>query len=312
MTGTIKSLDGGVLLVGTAYGGDIRVKFDQVKTLQSDTALVIRDTTLDNEYRAKLVRADEGLVTLNGVQQDGGTAQPVSRPVELSELERVTRPHFLLRDVAFKGKFDLSANRKSASTDAEDIAAAVEGEARHGLWRHQAGANYARSEDDDNVNTNNYGANYTLDRFLTEKAFWQGRASHKRDFVEELDRQTAYGTGPGYQFWDDELGAFSLSGLIGRVHYGYADSGSEAFYAASLRWNYVRYLRGKQFELYTRGEVSRPLGNNAEYAFNAEAGLRYNVTDWMALYVKYMRDRVSGSRENLNESTYGTGVGISW
>ena len=44
LTGTIKSLDGGVLLVGTAYGGDIRVKFDQVKTCLLYTSPSPRDS----------------------------------------------------------------------------------------------------------------------------------------------------------------------------------------------------------------------------------------------------------------------------
>src|SRR3546814_12630921 len=76
---------------------------------------------------------------------------------------------------------------------------------------------------------------YTLDRFMTEKAFWQVLLMHRRDWIEDLNRQTAYGTGPGYQFWDNELGAFSMSALLGRVHYGYSDGSSDAAYAASLR-----------------------------------------------------------------------------
>jgi hypothetical protein len=52
---------------------------------------------------------------------------------------------------------------------------------------------------------------------MTEKWFWQGRAEYKRDRIEDLARQRTVGTGPGYQFWDDELGAFSLGSLINRT-----------------------------------------------------------------------------------------------
>lgn len=312
LTGTILSLDGGVLVVRTEYGGDIRVQMAHVRTLESASDLVLLENGPGNQYRARLVAGDNGLAGIVRPHDTGEAEPPPPESVALEALQAVTRPRDLLLDTAFKGRFDLTANHTSATTKTVDISAALNVEARRDQWRNQLATHYARSKDNGNVSANNYGADYTLDRFLGEHAFWQGRASHKRDFVEELDRQTSYGTGPGYQFWDDELGAFSLSGLAGRVHYGYADGEAESFYAASLRWNYNRYLRGRQFELYTKGEVSRPLGGAADYALSGEAGARYNVTDWMSLYVKYQRDLVSGSRQNLNESRYGTGVGVRW
>jgi hypothetical protein len=40
-----------------------------------------------------------------------------------------------------------------------------------------------------------------------------------------------------------------------------------------------RYLMGKKVEFFTRGEVGKPLSGVADYALDAEAGLRYNVID---------------------------------
>lgn len=303
LTGSIKSVDGGVLLIGTDYGGDIRVTLEQVRTFESEQALVVLDNAGRRQHEARFTPAAPGQVTMQDSQTE----------LSLTDLDTLARPNPILLDTAFKGRIDLSANRKSASSDTEDIAAAAELEARRNVWRHQINASYARSKDDNSVNTNNYGANYTLDRFISQNAFWQGRLQHKHDQIEELSRQTALGTGPGYQFWDDELGAFSLATLIERIRYGYSDHSHDRFYAASVRWNYNRYFRGQQFEVYTRGELSRPLGDSrAKYAINAEAGLRYKVTDWMSLYLKYQRNRIDAHRETLNESIYGTGIGVTW
>ncbi|KAF1021995.1 MAG: hypothetical protein GAK30_01498 [Paracidovorax wautersii] len=309
LTGTIQSIDSGVLVMRTDYGGDIRVQTSHIRTLESISELVVLESGPGRQYRARLLPSNDG-ATAAARTDEAEPAPPET--VTLDALERVSRPHDRLLDTAIKGRVDLSANHTSASSTTQSISAALSLEGRHSQWRHQLDAQYAHSKDDDNTSTSNYAGDYVLDRFLGEQAFWQGRASHKRDFVEELDRQTAYGTGPGYQFWDDELGAFSLSGLVGRVHYGYSDGHSEAFYAASLRWNYNRYLRGRQFELYSKGEVSRPLDDSADYAFSGEAGVRYNVTDWMSLYIKYQRDFIGGTRQDLNETRYGTGVGVLW
>lgn len=313
LTGTIKSLDNGVLLLNTDYGGDVRIKFAQVQTLESEQELVVRDASLKHDYLARLVRRDPGQVGIDGARRTAdGTATEVSTDLTLTDLARVARPRPLLRDATITGTLDLGLDQKSASTTTQNYNAALRGEVRHGLWRHRLGANYNRVKEDRTVSTNNYGGDYTLDRFLTPQAFWQGRLTHRRDWIEDLDRQTAYGTGPGYQFWDDDLGAFSLTGLVGRVHYGFKDDTSENFYAASLRWDYKRYFSARQFEFFARGEVSRPIGDAADFALNSELGLRYNVTSWASLYVKFARNQVSGSRESLNENRVTTGLGVKW
>lgn len=311
ITGTILSLDNGILLVNTPYGGDVRLQFKHVKTLQSDKDLVIRDKTIEHDYYAKLLRADSGKVVVDGVERSPDGQADVKTDMALASLDSMTRPRRLWGETSVSGKFDLSLNQKTASVNSQDFAADFSLDARRGLWRNILSAAWHRSKDGDDTGTDNYGGDYTLDRFLTDKAFRQGRLRYKRDYVEEVSRQSAYGTGPGYQFWDDELGAFSLSALVGRIEYGYSDGGNEGFYAVGTRWNYARYLSGKQFTVYTMGEVYRALGA-AGYGINGEIGLRYNVNSTLSLYVKYARDQVSGSRESMNESTYGTGVGLTW
>lgn len=314
ITGTIQSLDGGKLLVKTEYGGNIRVDMTHVKTLESDSELVVKNGEFNNDYRAKLVAADDGTVTLQGVERADGQTTPVNTAVPVASITRVVRPTPFLNEATFKGRFDLAATRKSASTKTQDYTLNTFNELRHGMWRHQLAADYTRNKEDSTDSTYNYGAGYTLDYFISEKAFWQGRAKYRRDFVEELNRQVVYGTGPGYQFWDNELGAFSLSALMSRVHYGYTDGSSENAYAASLRWDYVRYFYGKEFELYTRGEVLRPINSDTKFAINGEVGARYNMNSWMSVYLKYARNQVSGDgrQGGINESVYSTGIGVRW
>ncbi|SAI55338.1 Putative salt-induced outer membrane protein [Bordetella ansorpii] len=312
ISGTVRSLDAGKLLISTEYGGDVRIAADKIKTLQTDGDLVLRDQTFGREYRASLAPANPGAVAVRGVVTEDGASEPVDSQLPLSSLDGLVRPRPFLTDAMWTGRADISANRKTASTETQDYAVALQAGLRHGLWRHTLKANYARSKEEDSVNTNNYGVDYTLDRFLSKQAFWQGRVLHRRDWVEELNRQTGYGTGPGYQFWDDERGAFSMSALFGRIHYGYDDGSSDNSYAASLRWDYLKYFSGKQYEIYARGELTRPFGGAAEVSVSGEMGARYNLNNWLSLYAKYARNQVSSSRESINESIFGTGLGVRW
>ena len=312
LTGTIQSLDNGKLLIHTDYGGDMRIAFDHVKTLQSDTPLVIRDESMAHDYRAKLAQSDAGKVELNGVQRGADGAQPVQAAVPLDSLESVVRPHPFLNEAAVTGRVDLAANQKTASTETQDYSAALDTTVRHGLWRHEFDGRYRRSKEDHSVNTHNYGLDYTLDRFLTEKAFWQGRVMHRRDWVEDLNRQTAYGTGPGYQFWDNELGAFSLATLVNRNDYDFVDGEKDHFYSASVKWDYNRYLFAKQFEIFTNGEVGKPLSSKVDYEVESEAGVRYKLTSWAALSLKGEWDRLSAEDGGVNQRRYTLGIGVGW
>lgn len=312
ITGKIQSLDNGYLRVTTDYGGDLRIAFDHVTTLQSETSLVINDKSVQRDYRAKLIGAEDGQVILEGVRHDAHGTQPVKVDVPLTSLETVVRPRPFLRDASFTGHIDLSATQRTASTDTKNYSVTLNTTIRHDWWRHQFNGAYLHSKEDGSVNTNNYGVDYTLDRFFTEKAFWQARLAHRRDWVEDLNRQTAYGIGPGYQFWDNELGAFSMSALLGKVDYGYSDGSSDSSFAASLRWDYSRYLSGKEFELFTKGELMRPLEGDAKFAVNGEVGVRYNVNSWLSMYLKYARNQVSSTFESLNESIYSAGMGVHW
>jgi hypothetical protein len=130
--------------------------------------------------------------------------------------------------------------------------------------------------------------------------------------VEELERQRTVGTGPGYQFWDNELGAFSVAGLLNRTDYEYVNGQSDNFYAASLKWDYNRYLIGKSVELFSDGEVGKPLANAADYTLDAAVGLRYKLTDWASLNMKAEKDLVSGSEGELDETRYSLGFGVGW
>lgn len=304
LTGTIRVFDGGKLVLQTDYGGTIPLDWKKVATLESDRELLIKQGDFAGERAKSLHRAEDGKVILaNG---------EAPKEVELASIEQIMKPKPLVEDLTWTGNVDLSLDYKRAEKDTDDYEVDFKTKARHGRWRHNASGEFNREFTDDEKTTDNWETEYALDRFITDKFFWQGRGEYKRDKIEDLERQRTLGTGPGYQFWDDELGAFSLAGLVNRSDYQFANGEEENFYAISMKWDYNRYLVGKTVELFTSGEVGRPLDNTADYALDAEAGLRYKLTDWASLNVKAEKDQVSGAKESLDETRYTVGFGVGW
>ncbi|MDR6957504.1 hypothetical protein J2W43_001480 [Pseudomonas brassicacearum] len=305
LTGKITVFDGGKLLIQTDYAGAVPIDWKQVKTLESDQQLLVKQDAYTGEKAKALQAAEDGKVTLaNG---------DAPKTVELASIQQILKPKPVVEDLVWKGNIDAALDYKRAENDTDDYDVDFKTSARHGRWRHNAEGEYNREFQDDVVSTDNWRLEYSLDRFFTDKWFWQGRLNYKRDKVEDLARQRVVGTGPGYQFWDDELGAFSLGSLLNRTDYEYRDGGKDNFYSVAMKWDYNRYLIGKRVEFFTNGEVGKPLSDVADYAYDAEVGLRYKVTDWASLNLKAEKDVIEGTEDSdLSKTRYTAGFGVTW
>lgn len=291
LSGELRQLDAKTLTLHTPYG-EMVLPWQQVQRVESEAALPL-------EHPADLTTAASDTQTVD--------ADPFPTAVSV----RLARP-WVPRAV-WLGSLDLGFNYKTASTRNADYAATLDTEVRHASWRHNIYANYLRKIDNDRTSTHLFNGNLASDRFLTHQFFWQGRARYKWDQIEEVSRQTALGMGPGYQFWDNEHGALSLSGLLGRLRYDYDDGYADAFYAGSLRWDYKRYfLEGNRLELYTTGEFTRSLNGRSNLNLDAVVGMRYRMTDWLSWFLSYSRNQIKGGREDLNEKRISTGLGVTW
>ncbi|KAE9643141.1 DUF481 domain-containing protein [Pseudomonas sp. PB103] len=305
LSGTITVFDGGKLLIQTKYAGAVTIDWKEVKTLDSDQHLLVKQDAYTGEVSKSLTAAEDGKVTLaNG---------EAPKTVELASIQQILKPKPVVEDLVWKGNVDMALDYQRAEKDTDDYDVGFKTTARHGRWRHTAEGEYNREVQDDETTTDNWRAEYALDRFLTDKWFWQGRLNYKRDHIEELARQRVVGTGPGYQFWDDELGAFSLGSLLNRTDYEYRDGSKDNFYSVAMKWDYNRYLIGKKVEFFTNGEVGKPLSGVADYALDAEMGLRYKVTEWASLNLKAERDIISGTNDaDLSKTRYTAGFGVAW
>ena len=305
LSGKIKVFDGGKLLIQTDYAGAVPIDWKQVKTLESDQELLVKQDAWTGEKAKSLQAAEDGSVTLaNG---------EAPKTVALASIQQIIKPKPLVEDMVWKGNVDVAMDYKRADKDTDDYDLDFKTTARHGAWRHHAEGEYNREFQNDVVTTDNWTAEYALDYFISDKWYWQGRLTYNRDRVEDISRQRTVGTGPGYQFWDDELGAFSLGSLLNRTDYEYSDGKKDNFYSLAMKWDYNRYLMGKTVSFFTNGELGKSLEGESDYSLDSEIGLRYKVTEWASLNLKAEKDLIgssSGSDKALNKTRNTVGFGV--
>ena len=304
MTGRILLLDSGKLLLETDYADTITLNIKKIATLETDQPLLVKLDTFTTQSSKALRPAPEGSVTLI----NGGTPKTIA----LMDIQQLMQPKPIIEDLRWKGNISFSADYKKKESNVKDYDLDVSSELRHGLVRHALDTEYDYETKNNAKKTERFEASYALDRFITEKWFWKNKIKYTNDRLEELRRQHTYGTGPGYQFWDNELGAFSVSSLINHNKFVFDSGEKQSFNSSTFSWDYNRYISGKSFELYTQGEVGVPFISGIDYVLDSEAGLRYKVNSWAAITLKAEWDKVSSQYGDLNDRRYLIGVGVGW
>lgn len=304
LTGRIVLLDAGKLLLNTDYAGTITLNIKKVATLKSEQPLLVKLDTFTTEKSKALRPAPEGRVTLvNGDKP---------KTLALADIKQLMVPRPLIEDLRWKGNVSLSADYKRKENKSNDYSLDLSSELRHGSWRHALDSDYDYETKNGAKHSESFKTDYALDHFITERWFWKNKAKYTNDHSEDVRRQYLYGTGPGFQFWDNELGALALSGLLNHNKIQFSSGPSKRFSSGTFSWNYNRFLAGKTFEIYSKGEIGAPFMNDIDYIIDSEAGLRFKVSSWAALTLKAELEKMSSIHGNLNDRRYTIGIGVGW
>ncbi|HSC84684.1 MAG TPA: DUF481 domain-containing protein [Pseudomonas sp.] len=304
LSGEIILLDGGKLALQTKYAGRVLIEWQDIDTLSADKPLLLRRTGLDSQHGERLQAARPGQVQ---VTTPGG--KPAIIP--LASISRLVPPRPLLKDRLWEGNVDakLDLDRDEDSTDELTIKGDMRLE--HGRWRHVLNGQMERETENNEKTEDNWELEYDLDRFFTEHWFLRTGYQHDEDQFEQIQRQRIAGIGPGYRFWDNELGRFDLVSRANRVRLD-TQNGDISFNSWSLEWDYKRLLWGTRFEFYSTGELQVPQIEEIDYVFEGEAGLRYRLNDWARLSLLYELNQVRGLGQPSNDERYLLGIGVGW
>ncbi|MGL4316850.1 MAG: DUF481 domain-containing protein [Pseudomonas sp.] len=302
LSGEILLLDGGKLALQTKYAGRVLIDWKDIDTLSSDKPLMLRRDGIDSEASERLQAAGVGMVRV----VNGGTVT-----VPLASITRLVPPRPLLKDRVWEGNLDakLDLDRDQDSTDEFKLKGDMRVE--HGRWRHVLSGQMEQETENDEKTEDNWELEYDLDRFFTDHWFWRTGYEQEEDQFEQIRRQRIVGTGPGYRFWDNELGRFDLISQFNRVQLD-TEVGDLDLNSWSLEWDYKRLLWGTRFEFYSTAELQVPQVDAVDYVFDGEAGLRYRLNDWARLSLLYELNQVRVLGQTYDDQHYLLGFGVAW
>lgn len=224
----------------TKYAGQVLIAWQDIDTLRSDKPLLVRRDGFDSEHSSQLEAAGKGMVRV---------VNATTQTVPLASITRLILPRILVQDRVWEGKLDMK--RDSSETDEWKL----KGNARmeHGRWRHGLSTELERTVKNEVKTADNWQLEYDLDRFINDQWFWRVSAGQDEDELTLFNRQRIVGAGPGYLFWDNELGRFDVIVQFNRTEL-FSSVGDVSFNTYSLEWDYKRLLWGTRVELYSTAE----------------------------------------------------------
>lgn len=302
LSGEIVLLDGGKLVLKTKYAGQVLIAWKDIETLRSDKPLLIRRQGLDSEFSNQLEAAGSGLVRVVGEN---------TQTVPLASISRLVPPRPVLQDRLWEGNLDAKLDMERDEDETNEWKVKGNTRMEHGRWRHVLNGELERETKNGNKVDDNWQLEYDLDRFITDHWFWRSGVEQQEDEFEDINRQRIIGTGPGYRFWDNELGRFDLVSQVNRVRFETQTADLE-FDSYSLEWDYKRLLWGTRVEFYSTAELQLPAIDDVDYAFDSEMGLRYRLNDWARLSLLYELDQVRALGQVSSERRYLLGLGVGW
>lgn len=302
LSGEILLLDGGKLALKTKYAGQVLISWKDIDTLSSDKPLMVRRKGHDSEHSNQLQAAEKGTVTVVNSQ---------AQTLPLASIDRLIPPRPLLRDRMMEGNLDAKLDMKRDESESDEWKLKGNSRVEHGLWRHVLSGELERKTKNDSKTADNWQLEYSLDRFITDHWFWRVSAEQDEDEFEYFTRQRSVGTGPGYRFWDNELGRLDVIVQANRLRLD-TEQENLTFNTASIGWDYKRLLFGTRVELYSTGELQVPQIDEVDYVLDSEYGVRYRLNEWARLSLLYELDQVRGLGETGSSRRYLIGVGVGW
>lgn len=308
LSGKIKLVDGSKVLIETEYAGTISIDNSKIKTFSIDEPVKIKDGLFSQaQYADAIQSGGDSNITL--VTREGNKTLPINNDLTIT---KNTQSSLAPSDLIINGGLNAGAYYNKGSSKSEQYSLNGNVTAKYDLWRHGLRASLFRAKDDQETSNYYYTTQYEVDRFFTPSFFWQGNVQYKHDWIEDIKTKTSFGTGPGWQVWEDELSALSFTGLVSYQKIDYRNGNDSTHPMGSVKWNYYQFFAGKSLKFFTTGEVGRSFNNDVDLDLSATAGIAYRLTDWLSINTSLTKEKSKTRDGDSNNTNYNIGMGVNW
>lgn len=283
-TGTVVSKEGQILVFSTEYAGELRIRWQEIRQLSSDTParIYLEDGTRVN---ATLELSGDGTVVLT----DGDGLQSTPMPVE-AILYINPSPEVSGEGVKISGRINAGLSSSSGNNDAETLWLSGESIARTRDNRFTLGGQGRRTKDSGRLTESNWLLYMKYDHFLTKKWYAYANGNFENDKFRDIHLRSTLGVGSGYQFFESEQTNLSLEGGLTYVNTDYEIGEDDDYPAGRWALNYDHYLGKSRAQFFHSHEAYVGLEDPENTFLRSQTGLRFPLVQRLNATVQYNYD----------------------
>lgn len=290
ITGKVKIMEEGKLVIGTSYAGDIRIDWKEVIDLKTDTPItvVLSDGTR-LQGLPKPGEAGAGDLKLNT------EILTTSASFKMAEVKAINPK--IVPPVKWTARANFGMKIEGGNTEKDEFHFDGQLLAVTDINRFAAGLELDRdsaknAEGKKNRTENKWLAHTKYDHFLSKKWFINTNASFEKDDFKEINARTVLGAGPGYQVWKEEQRNLALELGYAFVNESYSDTSTEDKDYSAIRWalNFDYFLFKKKAQLFHWDEAYFNPNESDDIWVRTRTGLRFPLYKGLTWTVQYNFD----------------------
>lgn len=220
-----------------------------------------------------------------------------------------------------RGKLGLSGSYSRGNKIENDWDLDAELELRRADLRHSFGIEYENKALNDQPSKEKYKTEYGVDWFYKTRWFVYSDFELSADESKSIDERHAISGGFGFQLWEEDATALSLTGGFTYVNelFDAPAVPSSTFVAKNdrLAWQFgvdYRYVLPFNAKFFHKNSIFQSLEDSEDWHFESDTGL--NMPLWGGLYseltFEYDFDNLPKGNNQRDDSAMKFGVGYSW
>ncbi len=276
LTGTIVTMEEGILTLNTAYGGDLKLEWSGVESLSADQPLSIQlnDQVDDADWTDWLYTR---YVTAS-VMRIGGEAV-----VTLEEVRAINPPP----PIRYQGTLNVGGNRTQGNTSTQAVNASTRWSVRTDRHRVLAEGKFNHGEVGRQVTVRNSLASAKYDYFFSRKMFANAEGLLEKDTFQNLTLRTTAGAGLGYQLIDTARASISTVTGLAYVTEDYTNAPFTRTPAARWSARIDLAVIPDRVKFFHKHEGFYDFGERAALRVFADQGLRITLLGNLFLNLEY-------------------------
>lgn len=215
LTGTIKQLTDGKLVLASAVAGEVTISLSEIRTFSSDAPMEVHFTD-GTVIKQRILSAGPGRIGI------GPTDALAAQAFELAKIAAINPPAKPVPK--WHGAVSGGFSSTHGNTKADRRNVSVDVSRRSENDRITVKADYARGEQEDpdtgedETTEDWWRTKLKYDYFLSKKWFVYGDSRYEKDSVADLDRRVVVGGGGGYQWIESEDMNFSTEAGLASLY----------------------------------------------------------------------------------------------